>query len=288
MQQSLPKWFNQKIPRAGEDQGADSLIKKLRLHTICESGHCPNISKCLPDGAAFLILGNVCSRNCSFCAVNRGFLQPPDPDEPANIVEAAKRLQISYIFLTSVTRDDLKDGGANQFVRTIELIHQELPSVGVEVLVPDFKGNALAIKSVVEAKPQVLGHNIETIPRLYPLVRPMADYQRSLELLRLCKNIDLTTVTKSGIMLGLGETREEVIAVMRDLRSIGCDLLTLGQYLSPSNQHYPIQNFPTPQEFADYEPIAQELGFRGVVSAPLMRSSFKAGVLYNKAILGRS
>lgn len=285
MRQSLPKWFNQKVPRAGEDQGADALIKGLNLHTICESGHCPNVPQCFPGGAAFLILGNICTRNCSFCAVDKGLPHPPDPNEPANIVEAARRLKIDYVFITSVTRDDLPDDGAGQFVRTIELIHRELPGVGAEVLVPDFRGSSSAIRAVVQAKPEVMGHNLETVPRLYPRVRPMADYQRSLDLLRQSKIFDPEIVTKSGIMLGLGETKNEVVAVMRDLRLIDCDLLTFGQYLAPSLQNYPIASFPTPQEFADYIPIGLEMGFKGVASAPLMRSSFKAGELYRKAIL---
>jgi lipoic acid synthetase len=285
MRQSLPKWFNQKVPRAGEDQGADALIKGLNLHTICESGHCPNVPQCFPGGAAFLILGNICTRNCSFCAVDKGLPQPPDPNEPANIVEAARRLKIDYVFITSVTRDDLPDDGAGQFVRTIELIHRDLPGVGSEVLVPDFRGSPSAIRAVVQAKPEVMGHNLETVPRLYPRVRPMADYQRSLDLLRQSKIFDPEIVTKSGIMLGLGETKNEVVTVMRDLRLIDCDLLTFGQYLAPSLQNYPIASFPTPQEFADYIPIGLEMGFKGVASAPLMRSSFKAGELYRKAIL---
>lgn len=285
MRQSLPKWFNQKVPRAGEDQGADALIKGLNLHTICESGHCPNVPQCFPGGAAFLILGNICTRNCSFCAVDKGLPHPPDPNEPANIVEAARRLKIDYVFITSVTRDDLPDDGAGQFVRTIELIHRELPGVGAEVLVPDFRGSSSAIRAVVQAKPEVMGHNLETVPRLYPRVRPMADYQRSLDLLRQSKTFDPEIVTKSGIMLGLGETKDEVVTVMRDLRLIDCDLLTFGQYLAPSLQNYPIASFPTPQEFADYIPIGLEMGFRGVASAPLMRSSFKAGEFYRKTIL---
>jgi len=285
MRQSLPKWFNQRVPRAGEDQGVDLLIKGLNLHTICESGHCPNVPQCFPGGAAFLILGNICTRNCSFCAVAKGLPQPPDPNEPANIVEAARRLKIDYVFITSVTRDDLPDDGVGQFVRTIELIHQELPGVGAEVLVPDFRGSPSAIKAVVQAKPEVMGHNLETVPRLYPHVRPMADYQRSLNLLRQSKIFDPEIVTKSGVMLGLGETKDEVIAVMRDLRQVNCDLLTFGQYLAPSLQNYPIVSFPTPQEFADCIPIGLEMGFRGVASAPLMRSSFKADELYRKAIL---
>ena len=285
MAQSLPKWFNQRIPRAGEDQGADALIKGLNLHTICESGHCPNVPQCFPGGAAFLILGNVCTRNCSFCAVEKGLPLPPDADEPANIVEAARRLKINYVFITSVTRDDLPDDGAGQFVRTIELIHKELPGVGVEVLVPDFKGNPSAIRAVVEAGPEVMGHNLETVPRLYPRIRPMADYKQSLDLLQQSKIFDPQIVTKAGVMLGLGETMDEVVAVMHDLRSVDCDLLTLGQYLAPSRQNYQVVSFPTPQEFADYIPVGLEMGFRGVASAPLMRSSFKADELYRTAIL---
>ncbi len=285
MRQSLPEWFKQRVPRAGEDLGADALIKGLKLHTICESGHCPNVPQCFPGGAAFLILGNICTRNCSFCAVDTGLPPPPDPDEPANIVEAARRLKIDYVFITSVTRDDMPDGGAGHFVHTIELIHQELPGVGMEVLVPDFKGNPSAIEAVVQAGPEVMGHNMETIPRLYPQVRPMANYQRSLDVLHQSKEFDPGAVTKSGIMLGLGETRDEVVAVMHDLRRVDCDLLTLGQYLAPSRQNYPVMNFPTPQEFADYIPIGLEMGFKGLASAPLMRSSFKAGELYRKSIL---
>jgi len=286
MRQSLPEWFKQRVPRAGEDSGADALIKGLKLHTICESGHCPNVTQCFPGGAAFLILGNTCTRNCSFCAVDKGIPLPPDPGEPANIVEAARRLKIDYVFITSVTRDDIPDGGASHFAHTIELIHQELPGVGVEVLVPDFKGNPSSIKTVVQVGPEVMGHNMETVPRLYPQVRPMADYQRSLDLIYQSKVFDPNIVTKSGIMLGLGEIIDEVIDVMHDLRQVGCDLLTLGQYLAPSRHNYPVQNFPTPQDFTDYIPIGKQMGFKGIASAPLMRSSFKANELYRKAILG--
>lgn len=286
MQQSLPTWFRQRVPRAGEDMGADALIKGLKLHTICESGHCPNVSQCFPGGAAFLILGNTCTRNCSFCAVDTGLPLPLDPDEPANIVEAARRLKIDYVFITSVTRDDLTDGGASHFADVIKLIHKVLPGVGVEILVPDFNGNPLAIETVILAGPEVMGHNIETIPRLYPQVRPMASYKRSLDLLRHSKEFNPMAVTKSGIMLGFGETKDEVVDVMHDLRQVSCDLLTLGQYLAPTRQNYPVMNYPTPQEFADYIPIGLQMGFKGVASAPLMRSSFKADTFYRKAILG--
>jgi lipoic acid synthetase len=220
--------------------------------------------------------------------VDTGLPLPLNPDEPANIVEAARRLNIDYVFITSVTRDDMIDGGASHFAHTINLIHNDLPGIGVEVLVPDFKGNPSAINTVVQAGPEVMGHNMETVPRLYPQVRPMASYQRSLDLLRQSKEFDSSVVTKSGIMLGLGETKDEVVAVMNDLRQVNCDLLTLGQYLAPTRQNYPVMNFPTPQQFADYIPIGMQMGFKGVASAPLMRSSFKANELYRKAILGHN
>jgi lipoic acid synthetase len=217
--------------------------------------------------------------------VNTGLPSPPKLDEPARIVEAIKRLKINYAFITSVTRDDLADGGASQFAQTVKLIHKNLPGVGVEVLVPDFQGNPLAIKTIILAEPEVMGHNMETVPRLYPKVRPMASYQRSLDLLSQSKELNPLVATKSGIMLGLGETKEEVINVMWDLRKVNCDLLTLGQYLAPTRQNYPVMNYPTPQEFADYIPLGIKMGFKGVASAPLMRSSFKADKLYRKAIL---
>jgi len=282
--QRLPDWFKQRLPRAGEESNMDKLLDELSLHTICQSGHCPNTGKCYPKGAAFLILGNACTRKCTFCAVDKAAPLPPDPEEPRHIVEAARRLQLSYVFITSVTRDDLPDGGAAHYARTIQLIHQELPGVKVEVLVPDFNGDSQAIKTVLQAGPVVMGHNVETVPRLYPKVRPLASYRRSLDLLKKSKAYAPRIFTKSGIMLGMGETRDEVIAVMRDLRQVGCDLLTLGQYLAPSHLSYQVVRFPTPEEFASYEPVGLEMGFKEVVSAPLMRSSFKADELYQKAI----
>ena len=283
----MPPWLKQTIPPIGEIPDTEAILKGLNLHTICQSGRCPNTFKCFPEGTAFLLLGNSCTRNCSFCAVDHDVPQPPDPDEPARLVEASRRFGLDYVFLTSVTRDDLADGGAGHFAATLEMFHREIPESKVEVLVPDFAGDFEALKTVVEADPTVLGHNVETVPRLYPYVRPMADYRRSLELLAQVKILDPQMVTKSGIMLGLGEEREEVFAVMRDLRESGCDLITLGQYLAPSRHSYPVACYVTPQEFEGYLCAGREMGFRGIASAPLMRSSFQAGELYRRAFENR-
>lgn len=280
----MPDWLKQRVPRANELGQMEHLLAKLRLHTICESGHCPNQAQCLPKGAAFLILGNNCTRNCTFCAV--GHAQPllPDPDEPVHIVDAAKCLGLDFVFVTSVTRDDLHDGGAGHYARTIDLIRRELPAAKVEVLAPDFGGNEDALAVVITAGPDVLGHNLETVPRLYSAVRPQADYLRSLDLLRRAKEANRRLMTKSGIMLGLGETYEEVLQVMENLRGVGCDLFTLGQYLSPSANNYPVARYVLPEEFAEYKCLGLEMGFRNVASAPLWRSSFKAEELYAGAI----
>jgi len=260
------------------------LLNGLSLDTICESAHCPNIGRCFSKGTAtFLILGDVCTRHCTFCAVKKGRPTPVDEKEPQHLLEAVERLGLNYIVITSVTRDDLPDGGASQFARTIKLLRENRRDAIVEVLIPDFLGSAEAIKTVVEARPQVINHNVETVPRLYPEVRPQADYTRSLELLFMVKNLDRAIVTKSGLMLGLGETKTEVIEVMSDLREADCDLLTLGQYLQPSPKHHPVVRFVSPEEFNEYEAIGKEMGFAEVASAPLVRSSFKAAELYAKA-----
>jgi lipoic acid synthetase len=279
----FPAWLSQPLPNAEQLCHMERVLGNLKLHTICESGGCPNWRQCFPDGVAFLILGNICTRNCSFCAVAKGSPYPPDPEEPAHIVDAARQLKLDYIFITSVTRDDLPDGGAAHYADTIRLIHTELPEVRVEVLIPDFKGDEAALKKVVQSGPTVICHNIETVPRLYAGVRPLADYRRSLNIFKMARRMAPSLATKSGLMLGLGETRDEVISVMRDLREYGCDILTLGQYLAPSRNHHPVVRFVTPQEFTDYEQIGVEEGFRGVASAPIVRSSFKAAELYGKA-----
>jgi len=279
-----PIWLRQRLPPAGKIPDTDSMLRDLGLHTICESGRCPNTFKCFPGGAAFLLLGNSCTRNCTFCAVDRHTPAPPDPCEPASMAEAARRLKLGYVFLTSVTRDDLDDGGAGHFADTVRLLYRELPGIKVEVLIPDFQGEMQALRTVVEAAPTVLGHNIETVPRLYAEVRPLASYRRSLNLLAGVKKLDAGMVTKSGIMLGLGETQEEVLEAMQDLRAAGCDLLTLGQYLSPSKDNHPVVEYITPEKFAEYIPLGLSMGFKGVASAPLMRSSFKAEGFYYESI----
>ncbi len=253
------------------------LLDDLRLHTVCQSARCPNIGRCFARRTAtFLILGDVCTRDCTFCAVSHGTPASVDENEPQRIFEAVERLGLGYAVITSVTRDDLADGGAAQFAMVVRLLHRR--GVNVEVLIPDFLGSAAALSKVVAARPEVIGHNIETVPRLYARVRPAADYRRSLAVIRAAKRRGV--ITKSGLMLGLGENRDEVIGVMSDLRAAGCDLLTIGQYLQPSSRHHPVVRFVPPEEFSEYQHIGQDMGFGGVASAPLVRSSFEAAALY--------
>jgi len=284
MKARLPPWFKQKLADPMIMSSMKGLLEAQSLHTICESARCPNIGNCFSHGTAtFLILGDICTRRCTFCAVKKGHPSPLDDEEPRHLLEAAEKLDLKYIVITSVTRDDLADGGASQFARAIKMLHENRSGAIVEVLTPDFRGSVPAIKTVVEARPEVFNHNIETVPRLYPEVRPRADYERSLELLFTVKKLDPEIVTKSGLMLGLGETRAEVVAVMSDLREASCDLLTIGQYLQPSPEHHPVVRFISPEEFAGYESTGKEMGFAQVASAPLVRSSFRAAELYARA-----
>jgi len=263
------------------------LNRGLKLHTICESARCPNRTECFAQGTAtFMILGDICTRNCTFCAVKHGKPETPDPEEPEHIVSAVKKLGLRYVVITSVTRDDLPDGGASQFAQIIKALRAYDSNILVEVLVPDFRGSLPAWQVVIDASPDVLNHNVETVPRLYLEVRPGANYQRSLELLRRAKLNGL--LTKSGLMLGLGENRQEIIEVMADLREAGCDLMTIGQYLQPSLKHHKVVRYVTPDEFAQYEVIAKRMGFLGVASGPLVRSSFKAIDFYNEVRLCKS
>ena len=283
MKGRLPPWFNQRIADPAQVLPVKGLLDGLSLHTVCESALCPNLGGCFSRGTAtFLILGNTCTRHCTFCAVNKGSPPPLDKEEPHHLLEAVEKLDLKYVVITSVTRDDLPDGGAAHFAETVRLIHENRPETKVEVLIPDFRGSIEAIKAVVGARPDVLNHNIETVPRLYPEVRPQADYQRSIELLATARKLNSTIITKSGLMLGLGESQDEVLAVMRDLREAACDLLTIGQYLQPSPQHHPIIRFVPPEEFSEYEDIGQGMGFAAVASAPLVRSSFRAAELFGK------
>jgi len=238
------------------------------------------MSHCFEQGTAtFLILGDICTRGCRFCDVKRGTPRALDEDEPKRVAEAVRELKLNYAVITSVTRDDLEDGGASVFVKTIMEIKRSVPDCEVEVLIPDFAGSSESLKTVLEAKPDVLNHNMETVKRLYPLVRKGADYQRSLGLLGNAKGIDENMITKSGMMVGLGESWDEIIRLLQDLRDVQCELLTIGQYLPPSSRHHPVARFVPPEEFVDYRHQGREMGFTGVAAGPLVRSSFRAAEL---------
>lgn len=285
MRERLPPWFEKKIPDALALFKMEALLRGLKLHTICESAFCPNQGDCFSQGTAtFLILGSTCTRNCSFCAVTKGIPTPVDEDEPQHLTEAVAALGLRYIVITSVTRDDLPDGGASLFARAITLLKRRDRGLKVEVLIPDFCGSLTSLKTVVDAHPDVINHNLETVPRLYPEVRPEADFQRSLNLLYQSKELDSSIVTKSGLMVGLGETREELMRTMEQLRQVAVDLLTIGQYLQPSPHHHPVIRYIPPEEFLEYEGIGKTMGFSEVASAPLVRSSFNAAQLYAKAV----
>lgn len=276
-----PEWLKLSPFDAATMAAMRELTRSLNLHTVCESARCPNRQECFSQGTAtFMILGDVCTRNCSFCAVQSGHPQSPEPGEPDNIVAAVAQLRLRYVVITSVTRDDLPDGGASHFARTINPIHDYDPGIMVEALIPDFAGSLSALKTVTDASLAVLNHNVETVPRLYPEVRPQADYQRSLEVISNARLLNPALRTKSGLMMGLGETRHEVIQVMADLRHAGCDLLTIGQYLAPSTMHHELVRFVHPDEFAEYQDAGMEMGFQYVAAGPLVRSSFHAGEAY--------
>jgi lipoic acid synthetase len=273
-----PPWLKVRFPAGERYQHIKSLLRENELHTVCEEAHCPNIGECFNSGTAtFMILGDTCTRSCGFCAVTTGRPQAaPDPLEPFRLAQAVRTLGLDYVVITSVNRDDQPDGGASIFAGCIRAIRRDNPSRRVEVLIPDFMGNWDALAAVVRARPFVLNHNIETVPRLYGRVRPKARYQRSLELLRRAKELDPAMLTKSGLMVGLGETRDEVFDVMADLRASGVDLLTIGQYLRPSAQHLPIERYYAPGEFQPLRERGRALGFRNVEAGPLVRSSYRA------------
>jgi lipoic acid synthetase len=280
-----PQWLNLGTLEPTVLNKTTKLTRDLKLHTICESARCPNRTECFAAGTAtFLILGNVCTRDCTFCAVKHGNPKDPNSQEADHVVQAVDRLGLRYVVVTSVTRDDLADGGASQFAQTIRAIRKHDSSIAVEVLIPDFQGSASALKTVVNASPAVLNHNVETVPRLYPEVRPQAKYRRSLELLRQAKLLDKSLLTKSGLMLGLGESHAEVVEVMANLRQAGCDLLTIGQYLQPSLEHHELVRYIRPEEFEEHRLAGERLGFISVVSSPLVRSSFHAAKMYVSAI----
>lgn len=272
----LPVWFKQDIP---DDKTLDfmRLFSKSGVNTVCQEAKCPNATSCFRDNeVTFMILGNTCTRNCRFCNVDKAGQPHSQEDEPYRISEIVKKLRLDYVVITSVSRDDLSDGGAGAFAKSIELIHQINRGIKVEVLIPDFQGKASSLQRVLDALPCVVAHNIETVERLYADLRPKANYKVSLELLRKIKEIKPDVFTKSSIMLGLGETKEEVTEAMRNLRNNNCDCLTLGQYLAPTINHFPVKEFITLERFKEYKNIALSLGFRLVFSGPKVRSSYKA------------
>jgi lipoic acid synthetase len=283
-----PLWLIQKAPDPHLLEGMKGLLDRLSLHTVCEAALCPNQGQCFSSGTAtFLIMGDVCTRNCSFCAIEKGHPLPLDPLEPENVARAVTTLKLKHVVITSVTRDDLSDGGASHFTGVIETIRLSNPDVVIEVLIPDLQGSLDALKTVAHSGTHVIGHNMETVPSLYASVRPKSNYRRSLEILRAIKSASPDLITKSGLMLGLGESKNEIIAVMKDLRSTGCDCLTLGQYLPPSLKHHPLVRYITPQEFDEYRTIGEELGFHCVFSAPSVRSSFRAAEMYQQVMSKR-
>ncbi len=273
-----PPWLRVRFFGGPNYQELKRIMRTLNLHTVCESARCPNMGECWEHRTAtFMILGNICTRACGFCAVPSGKpTGPPDEGEPARVAEAVEKMGLRYAVVTSVNRDDQPDGGAAIFASTIEEIRRRVPGCKVEVLIPDFRGVWPALETVVAARPDVLNHNTETVPRLYRQVRRGAVYERSLELLRRAKELSPQMPTKTGLMLGLGEQREEVLATMRDLVAQGTDILTLGQYLQPTKQHLPVIRFVHPDEFAEYKQLGEQMGFKHVEAGPLVRSSYHA------------
>jgi lipoic acid synthetase len=276
-----PDWIKVRAPASPEYARTRALLAEMRLHTVCQEACCPNIGECFSHRTAtFMLMGDVCTRNCPYCAVAHGKVRPLDPEEPRRVAEAAARLGLQHVVVTSVNRDDLPDGGAGHFAATARELKRALPSARVEVLVPDFRGSAQAVETVVESPIDIYNHNIETVPSLYRTARPGGHYDLSLAVLRHAKKtgraLGRPLLTKAGIMLGLGEQTAELIQVMRDLRAVECDILTLGQYLRPSKEHLPVARYVTPEEFAGLRAEALKLGFRHVESAPLVRSSYHA------------
>jgi len=272
-----PAWLKVKAPGGTNYVGVKHLMRELGLNTVCEEAHCPNIGECWEHKTAtFMILGDVCTRNCSYCAVAHGTPAPYDAEEPVRLAEAVAKMGLEHVVITSVDRDDLPNGGAEAFAGCVTEIRQRDPETSVELLIPDFKGSDAALQLVMDAKPDILNHNLETVARLYRIARPGGRYDRALRLLRRAKEMDPEMVTKSGIMVGLGEDWDELLVAMRDLREQDVDILTLGQYLRPSGGHLPVARFYTPAEFSQLRDFGRELGYRHVEAGPLVRSSYHA------------
>jgi len=288
MTQRLPEWIREKKLNLSALREIKTMLRERELHSVCESLACPNRSECFSRGTAtFMILGDVCTRACGFCNVTTGLpFAPPSPDEPRAVAETAKRMGLKHVVVTSVTRDDVPDGGARQFAETIRELREALPHAAVEVLTPDFRGNLDAVRTVVEARPDYYNHNVETVPRLYRHVRPGSRFERSLDVLRHAKSVDPHVVTKSGLMLGLGEQREEVVEVLEHLRASQVEIVTIGQYLQPKRHKLDVVEYVHPSVFDEYRAIGEGMGFRAVFSGPFVRSSYMADVVAHEAAVG--
>ena len=272
-----PEWLKVRFPASPNLERLNVLMRGKTLHTVCEEARCPNLGECWGRGTAtFMILGDTCTRSCGFCAVKTGRPGMVDWGEPQRVAEAVQSMRLGHVVITSVNRDELPDGGSRIFAETIRAVRRLSPGTTVEVLIPDFKGDREALQTVLDAKPEILGHNTETVPRLYSVVRPQARYERSLEVLQRAKEMEPGSVVKSGLMVGLGETREELVEVFRDLAAHSCEILTIGRYLRPTQHHLPVVRFWHPDEFADLKQAAMQFGFRHVESGPLVRSSYHA------------
>jgi lipoic acid synthetase len=273
----FPDWIRSKLTRKKQANNLKSLLKSKNLHTVCEEAKCPNIGECFGEGTAtFLIMGNICTRNCGFCSVRKGIPVPVDRDEPVRIARQIKKMKLKHAVLTSPSRDDIDDGGASFFADTAREIKKINPSTTVEILIPDFKGDINSLKKVLNSDIDILNHNVETVRRLYPRVRPEADYDRTLRILKKASDNSPGLPVKSGFMVGLGEKKEEVVELLKDLRATGCRILTVGQYLRPTLKHLPVDRYVHPDEFKKIENQAYDIGFDYVVSGPLVRSSYKA------------
>lgn len=285
MNRTLPVWLTKKVPHPDTVREVEGMMRDASLHTVCESARCPNLGECWSKKTAtFMILGDVCTRSCGFCAIKVGRPDALDVREPRRVAETAKAMGLKHIVVTSVARDELADEGATQFAETIRELRTAIPNAIVEVLTPDFKGKRWCIKLVTDAKPDIYNHNIETVERLSPSVRVGARYQRTLEVLQTVKQLDPSIHTKSGIMLGLGETKDEILQTLRDLRQVGVDAVTIGQYLRPTMRHLAVQEYIHPDVFAEYERLGMEMGFLFVASGPFIRSSYNA-IEFSKRIL---
>lgn len=288
----IPSWLKEMVGKnkaafhRETAQNTQHLLQSHHLHTVCNAAQCPNRGECFSCGdATFMVLGDRCTRGCRFCAVEKKRPLPPDPQEPSRIAQEIKNWHISYAVLTMPTRDDLPDGGSTHFSKVMRAISALVPQVKIEPLISDLQGNESALRTILDAKPTVLAHNIEMVKELYPQIRIGASYERSLRLLQHTKELNPSIITKTGFMVGLGETETQICQLLNDLRACNVDLLTIGQYLAPSKNHYPVQNYPSPADYKRWERYAYSIGFKGVASGPLVRSSYHAGALYEHALL---